>query len=375
MNKKPGYISFTGYTAVDTDENVLDAARHRCIEIYGMGLPVMISFSGGKDSTCVLMLMLEAARKLDRLPLHVCMVDEEVIDPDTIEYVTEVSQWPEIEFHWLCVSIRHTLRSELRSHWYTWDPDERDVWARELPSNAITEIPDFPSKGDRGYGDVIGAYCKNVLGWGKACQIGGIRAGEAFNRRRAIIQSGSSRVNTSYGWWCKPIYDWTIDDVWKAIREFDWPYSKFYTKVQMTGMSLRKQRVAPWGNVASMAEAPLYPSLYPDFWNRVIYRLPELKAASRYGTSKLYQKSSAEAKPDELTWSEYVFHLISLFPDEDKKYWMAQVKDMLSRHSKRFTVPFPEEPIVERDRISWKGLAQMVAKNDRIAGGSSRDRI
>src|SRR4051812_31617639 len=120
------WISTTGYTPQPTGQNVLQAARQRINRLFDYDLPYVVSFSAGKDSTAVLMLSLEQAAARGRLPLDVAFLDEEVLDPDTIAYAEQVRQRPDVNFHWFCVPIRHTLRARGRSCWWTWDPDERD---------------------------------------------------------------------------------------------------------------------------------------------------------------------------------------------------------------------------------------------------------
>lgn len=368
------WVTFTGFVVqADLDKNCYDAALERLHRIYDVGLPVCVSFSGGKDSTTVLMLTLQVARERGQLPLHVAMVDEEIIDPDTLRYTTDVSQWDDIVFHWLCVPLRHTLRSQLRSHWITWDPDCRDVWARDPPPGAITTYPGIDNV-PNSYGDKIGAYFRCVVGWPKKIQIGGIRAEEAFNRRRAVVSSGGFMAKKKYGFWAKPIYDWDTRDVWRAIARFEWAHSKFYDRLWQEGVSLKHQCVAVWGNVAAAKEARYYPKFYPDFWERAIRRLPELKAAARYGGTRLYRERLN--KPVGMTWQEYCFELVERLDEDSQDYWLAQIASLLKQHRSMSTAPLQEALVLygdgRKDLMGWRYLAAAIAKNDRIEG-SSRD--
>ncbi len=67
----------------------------------------------------VLELALHVARELGRLPLAVWMFDDEIIDPDTTAHAASVTERPEVAFRRYCLPIRHTLRSQRRTHWYT----------------------------------------------------------------------------------------------------------------------------------------------------------------------------------------------------------------------------------------------------------------
>lgn len=117
----PVYGAGIQTVVVHQDKNVFEAAEERMAHIFDIcDLPI-VSFSGGKDSTCLLHLALNEAQKRGKT-LDVALFDEEIIDPDTEAYWNRVRQWPGIRFHWVCTTIRHTLRSETRNCWYTWDP-------------------------------------------------------------------------------------------------------------------------------------------------------------------------------------------------------------------------------------------------------------
>lgn len=357
------WVSHTG-NAVQTSktQNVLDASLDRIRHLFTLSDTYTASFSGGKDSTTVLMLSLQVARELKRLPLIVDFIDEEVLDPDTIAYATEVAGWPDIEMHWFCVPIRHTLRSRGRPHWFTWDPKEKDVWARALPPKAITHVEGMTA--DSSYRDVLKLFYKDKSR--KFVCATGIRAEESFNRRRAIVVSGNYIVQDQNCIYAKPIYDWRVEDIWKAALKFKWPHSAYYDKVWLKNMSLKDQRIGPWGNVASTRTISMYQEFYPDFWALAVKRLPELSAAARYGNSKLYRE--VMNKPTVMTWQEYVTQLLDNMQDEKQKaWWWNQIKSDLKVWKQKATIPFPE---VMPEGTCWKRFAYTIGKNDRLGRGS-----
>jgi predicted phosphoadenosine phosphosulfate sulfurtransferase len=361
------WITSTGYTIQRGEGNVYDAALARVRQCFDIADTVVVSYSGGKDSTCALNLALQVARERNRLPLEVMMFDEEVIDPDTVALCEQVRTWPDIRFHWFCVPIRHTLRSQNRVWWWPWDPDEQDVWAREKP-HGWEDIPAFK----KGEGDIPQASEAYYAGRsGKLLEIAGIRVEESFNRRRALLGAGSWMTNKRTYIYAKPIWDWTWQDVWRAIGKGGWPYSKFYDKMYLKGITPHHQRVAPWGNVASSTQVRLWPEFYPDFWMGAIRRLPELKPQSRYGNTALYRK--VQGKPLGVTWQEYTFQIIDSFNDQQtKEFWTKHVRDVVMKYAKKNTIPLPEEgaEILGKNADagsafqSWRRLAMIIAKND-----------
>jgi predicted phosphoadenosine phosphosulfate sulfurtransferase len=64
----------------------LDRIRHA----YSVSDYQIVLFSGGKDSSTVLNLVIEVATELGRLPVPVLFIDEEAIPPETVEYVDRV---------------------------------------------------------------------------------------------------------------------------------------------------------------------------------------------------------------------------------------------------------------------------------------------
>ena len=53
------------------DDDVLTAGRKRMAMLFDEFEEIVVNFSGGKDSTVILELALEEARKRNRLPLNV----------------------------------------------------------------------------------------------------------------------------------------------------------------------------------------------------------------------------------------------------------------------------------------------------------------
>ena len=126
------------------EKNVWEKSLERIEYLYENFDKVVVSFSGGKDSTAVLNATLEVARKLDKLPLEVVFFDEEAIHPPTIDYVKRTYDLDEVDLKWYCLEFKHrNACSNEEPFWYTWDKKEKDKWTREMPEEAITEHKNF----------------------------------------------------------------------------------------------------------------------------------------------------------------------------------------------------------------------------------------
>jgi predicted phosphoadenosine phosphosulfate sulfurtransferase len=357
------------YTRQTLGKNVYEAAQERMAALFDTYPIISVGFSGGKDSTAVLQMALAEARRR-RQVLDVIFSDEEAVDPDTEAYVLEVASWPDVRMHWCCAPVQHTLQGQARCFWTCWDPAEQSTWVRDYPTHArapdaswtvgmsLSELPALLGLGSRD----------------EHCHLVGVRAAESFNRLRGILTTGGY-VQTRQGYmYAKPIYDWHTTDLWQIVRLHKWRYSAYYDKMYRLGLAREHQRVAPIGNVASLSRMHAWPELYPDFWNRVISRLPELDAMARYSKTKLYRKGIG--KPSGWTWQEWTLHLLDTMQDEQMQAWFCrELARTIKRWSRFHSMPFPETPLRTVDGksdqlMSWQRFAMMIGKHDHIEGRS-----
>ena len=126
---------------VASNVDIVTAARQRIKNVFSNGVPVYMSFSGGKDSLCLadLTLKLIQAGEIDPAQLTVLFIDEEAIF-DCIEETTKA--WRKkfllagAKFQWWCIEVKHfNCLNELSSDetFVCWDRRKRDVWVRQPP--------------------------------------------------------------------------------------------------------------------------------------------------------------------------------------------------------------------------------------------------
>ena len=205
---------------ISSDIDVVTAARQRIKNVFSNGVPVYLSFSGGKDSIVLadLTYKLIQAGEINPSQLTVLFVDEEAIF-DSIEATTKA--WRKkfllagAKFQWWCIEVKHfSCLNELSSDetFVCWDRRKRDVWVRQPPPFAIRNHPQLRPRIDNYQSFLPRVTMDGIM-------ITGVRAAESIQRLQymAALNMGAKGItgtNTIY-----PIYDWKTADVWLYLRD------------------------------------------------------------------------------------------------------------------------------------------------------------
>ena len=195
--------------------DVVEAAKIRIRNVFRNGLPVYMSFSGGKDSLCLAQLVMNLIQSGEINPsqLIVQFIDEEAIFPCIEEKVME---WRKrfilagARFEWFCLEVKHyNCFNELSNDetFICWDRYKKDVWVRQPPSFAIRNHPLLKPCIDT-YQNFLPRVCSDGI------TITGIRTAESVQRLQnvaAMMKTGKNITNKRQIF---PLYDWTNNDVW-----------------------------------------------------------------------------------------------------------------------------------------------------------------
>lgn len=191
-------------------KNVLDASIERISWVFDNFPRIYVSFSGGKDSTVMLHLVMDEAIKRGK-KVGVLFIDLEGQYKLTIDHIHECydiySDW--IEPYWVALPIHlRNAVSEFQSHWICWDPDCRENWIREPPGISITDQNYFPffHKGME-FEEFIADFGKWYSGEEKTACFVGIRTRESLNRWRTISSIKKSKMDDKcYTTKCNPYF-------------------------------------------------------------------------------------------------------------------------------------------------------------------------
>lgn len=361
---------------VVSDKTVYELAKERIHTTFDLFDSVSVSFSGGKDSTAVLQMVLEVAQERDELPLHVFFFDEEAIPYQTEEYVRRIAQRPDIDLDWYCLPVQHRNACSRKDiYWYPYAPEVEDKWVRPLPPEAITELDGFPifPPEARLTMPQTDALLFDPQRDGNVAMFMGIRAQESMTRQRAVTQKTKENFIVKYNettskgnlWRVYPIYDWRTEDVWTAPAQFGWDYNAAYDVMEMAGLSHPQQRCSPAFGEEPLQKLWTYHHCFPEIWDKMTDRVPGAAAAARYATTELYGFGKRPEKPFSMSWEDWVSHLIEQWPEPAQRDYVAdRIGREMNKHFKKTSDPLAVKASHPLSGMCWDFITSIAMRGD-----------
>ncbi len=361
------------------EEEVLTSTRKRIKKTFEIFPKTYVAFSGGKDSTVMLHLALEEARKQNKLPLNVLFIDLEGQYKKTIQHIEEVTlDSDEIKLHWICLplNLRNSV-SVFQPHWRCWDPEQSNLWIRSMPKNinVISNIEQYP------FFRFGMEFEEFVYKWGNwfagkelcTCLLG-IRADESLNRFFSVTRNGWKGIN----WMSKasnkliftyPIYDWRTEDIWRYVGKRKIPYNKLYDYFYLIGMSIHQMRVCqPYGDDQRQG-LQYFHSIEPETWDRLIKRVSGVNFGSIYSSTALLGRRKV-ILPEGITWKKYTGILLNSMPEITRKHYSKKIIKFLEWWDQN---GYPLELVPDEANLklentgkipSWRRICKCIIKND-----------
>lgn len=360
------------------EQNVLDAARERIAYAFDSFERLYVSFSGGKDSSVMLHLVMQEAIRRDRV-VGVLIIDLEAQYTATIDHLREMVQMyrAHMDLHWVCVPLK--LRNAVTNYepqWMAWQPEKKAIWVRDIPPEATTHY-DWYVPGME--------FEEFIIVWGEWYAQGkptggfvGIRADESLNRFRTIAvwdkkMHGGKRYTTNISgelYNVYPIYDWRTEDIWRFHANYpDLPHNRIYDLMHKAGVPISQQRLCqPYGDDQRKG-LWLYHILEPQTWFKLIARVNGANTGALYvqenGNVMGYNKIS---KPDGHTWKSFTNLLLESLPKPTREHYIKRFRGFIKGWQGRGYETIPDEaPKTLEDKHwapSWRRMAKVLLRND-----------
>lgn len=368
------------------DISVLEASKRRIAESFDNFERLYISFSGGKDSSVMVHLVCQEARKRGRT-VGLLIIDLEAQYTATIEHVEQmIEEYSDcIDLHWFCgeLLLRNAV-SDYEPKWVCWDEEKRDLWVRDKPEQAadLSQYDFYVPKME--FEELMVIFGK----WyakGKSCgAFIGIRSDESLHRYRAIVSHKPGLTLNGRKWTTKissnvynvyPIYDWRTEDIWLFhAKNQELGYNKIYDLMTRAGVKFSNQRLCqPFGDDQKKG-LWLYQILEPNTWYKLLNRVSGVNSGALYSqeTGNINGNNKI-SKPDNYTWQEYTNFLLRSLPkpmqDNYRQRFIKFIAQWKKRGYDKIPDAAPNDLEVKQWAPSWRRMCRCILRNDYYCKG------
>lgn len=367
---------------IKLDINVLEAAKERIRFTFDNFERIYLSFSGGKDSTVMLHLVMEEAIKRNR-EIGLLIVDLEGQYKFTIEHMTKCVEMYRnyIDLHWVCLPIHlRNAVSVYEPFWLCWDSERKQDWIRQQPTWAITDINYFPFfRVGMEFEEFVPEFGEwYSQGKNTACLVG-IRADESLNRFRTIASKKkitfkekqyTTKVTESV-FNVYPIYDWSTQDIWTYHgKNKDKRHNELYDIMHRAGLSIHLQRICqPYGDDQRRG-LWLFHLIEPETWAKVVARVNGANSGALYvqdtGNINGYGKIT---KPQNHTWKSFSELILNTLPEKTSEHYKNKIYTFIKWWEARGYpegIPDQAPSILESQKLapSWRRVCKSLLRND-----------
>lgn len=376
---------------------VLEASRQRISYVFDTFKRIYVSFSGGKDSTVMLHLVMEEAIKRG-VKIGVLFIDWEIQYKLTINHVLDMynTYKDNIIPYWVALPLKTECAiSQYEPEWICWDKDKNKIWVRTPPDFAIADYAyfDFYEYGMSFENFIVKFgewYATNDLDKSSSDSISyeptacfvGIRVEESFNRLLKL------RVKKNREFWddkmwllnlksthidvvlAHPIYDWKVSDIWTYNGKYYKPYNKIYDLMYQAGIPFSKQRIDEFFGPEARRGLWVLHEIEHDTWSKVTGRITGCNSAALYAKEKGNITGERKiTKPDGHTWESFAILLLNSMPTKTAEHYKNKVSIYLKWYMDRgFPNGIPDEQegdLGPKDtKPSWRRICKVFLRND-----------
>lgn len=362
--------------------NVFEATKQRIAYTFDNFEKIIVSFSAGKDSTVMLHMVCDEARKRNK-KVCVMMIDLEGQYKKTIEHAEKCRKMYKdcTEWYWICLPLHlRNAVSVYQPFWKCWDPQQKHMWIRDLPKDCINDNNYFPFFKEGMEFEEFDVLFAQWYAEGKTCAVHiGIRADESLNRYRTIANRYKETykgkmwttriIDNVYN--CYPIYDWKTNDDWiYQGKNPDKPYNELYDYMHLAGLTISQMRICqPYGDDQRRG-LWLFHLIEPETWAKVVARVNGANSGALYinetGNINGYNKVK---KPDGHTWKSFATLLINSMPPKTQEHYKNKIYKFVKWWKERgYPEGIPDEADYQmeqkKDVPSWRRICKSLLRND-----------
>lgn len=363
--------------------DVLTAAQSRISWTFDTFSKIYVSFSGGKDSTVMLHLVMDEAIKRKR-KVGVLFVDLEAQYKLTIDHIREMYDLyaDHIDPYWIAlpIALRNAV-SQYQPKWTCWGDNVE--WVRQPPDIAITDHEKFPFYYyDMEFEEFVPKFGKWYGGEEHltACFVG-IRSDESLNRYRTVANKNKSMFeDKQYTTWCGaglyniyPIYDWKTEDIWTYCGKYGKLYNTLYDYMHKAGLSIHQMRICqPYGDDQRKG-LWLFHLIEPETWGKIVARVNGANQGSLYAQESGNVLGNIKITlPPGHTWQSFANMLLESMPVLTREHFENKIAVFLHWYADRgYMHGIPDDGPLEKDAPSWKRICKTILRNDYWAKGLS----
>lgn len=360
------------------DCNVLTASQERISWTFDNFERILINFSGGKDSTVLLHLVMDEAIKRNR-KVGIIFIDWECQFTLTINHIRDMYNLykKHIEPYWIALPITTWNGcSQFEPEWTAWDETKKDLWVREKDPISIQDKNTFPFYYEGITFEEFNPLFAKWYSQGKTCaSVIGIRTSESLNRFRSIThtkkQMKTGRTWTTHiidnVWNVYPIYDWNTEDDWIYVSKFNKPYNPLYDRMHQAMMSIHQMRIdEPFGDTQRTG-LWLYHIIEPNLWSKMMVRVSGANTGALYSHERgNILGNIAISLPKGHTWESFAMMLLDTMPTKTSEHYKNKIAVYLKWYKTRgYPKNIPDEADMHnKEPPSWKRICKTLLRND-----------
>ncbi|TBL57371.1 phosphoadenosine phosphosulfate reductase [Hafnia paralvei] len=362
--------------------DVYHAATSRIEWVFSTFSQICVSFSGGKDSTVLLHMVADAARKHNR-KISILFIDWEVQFQITIEHILKMKAlYQDITdiFFWVALPLKTVNGvSQIQPEWVAWAPETQ--WVRSPPDFAITDESYFSFyRHAMTFEEFINAFGYWFAGHKSTAMLTGVRADESLNRYMAIASSRKMRYADDKPWTtaspegtyyiANPLYDWKFRDIWIFQARSSVIYNPLYDLMYRAGVPSKNMRICEPFGPEQRKGLWLYHVLDSGMWAKVCCRVCGANSGALYAneSGSFYALNKKIQKPSGFTWRSYALYLLDSMPLTTSEHYKNKISVYLKWYETHgYPRDIPEEQDNDtgyRDIPSWRRICKTIIKND-----------